>query len=126
MRDAGLAASGRPGVITYSRKVFIPLTTLCRDRCHYCIFVDTPAQLLKLHKPTYMSPEQVLTVARQGAALGCKEALLTLGDRPEDRWPEARAWLDEHGYASTLDYVGAMARLITAETGLLAHLNPGS
>jgi len=105
--------------------VFIPLTTLCRDRCHYCIFVDTPAQLLKLHKPTYMSPEQVLTVARQGAALGCKEALLTLGDRPEDRWPEARAWLDEHGYASTLDYVGAMARLITAETGLLAHLNPG-
>ncbi|GAA3199417.1 7,8-didemethyl-8-hydroxy-5-deazariboflavin synthase CofG [Microbacterium terregens] len=124
-RDAGLAASGRAGVITYSRKVFIPLTTLCRDRCHYCVFVDTPAQLLKLHKPAYMSPEQVLTVARQGAALGCKEALLTLGDRPEDRWPEARAWLDEHGYTSTLDYVGAMARLITAETGLLAHLNPG-
>ncbi len=124
-RDAGLAASGRTGVVTYSRKVFIPLTTLCRDRCHYCIFVDTPGQLLKLHKPVFMSPEQVLTVARQGAALGCKEALLTLGDRPEDRWPEARAWLDEHGYASTLDYVGAMARLITAETGLLAHLNPG-
>jgi FO synthase len=125
LRDAGLAASGRAGVITYSRKVFIPLTTLCRDRCHYCVFVDTPAQLLKLHKPTYMSAEQVLTVARQGAALGCKEALLTLGDRPEERWPEARAWLDEHGFASTLDYVGAMARLITAETGLLAHLNPG-
>ncbi len=125
LRDAGLAASGRSGIVTYSRKVFIPLTTLCRDRCHYCIFVDTPAQLLKLHKPTYMSPEQVLTVARQGAALGCREALLTLGDRPEERWPEARAWLDEHGYTSTLDYVGAMARLITAETGLLAHLNPG-
>jgi FO synthase len=125
LRDAGAAASGRPGVITYSRKVFIPLTTLCRDRCHYCIFVDTPGQLLKLHKPVYMTPEQVLSVARQGAALGCKEALLTLGDRPEERWPEARAWLDEHGYASTLDYVGAMARLITAETGLLAHLNPG-
>jgi FO synthase len=124
-RDAGLAAAGRPGIITYSRKVFIPLTTLCRDRCHYCIFVDTPAQLLKMHKPTYMSPEQVLAVARQGAAMGCKEALLTLGDRPEERWPEARAWLDEHGYTSTLDYVGAMARLITAETGLLAHLNPG-
>lgn len=120
-RDAGDA----PRTVTYSRKVFIPLTTLCRDRCHYCVFVDTPAQLQKLHKPTYMSPEQVLTVARQGAALGCKEALLTLGDRPEERWPEARAWLDEHGYASTLDYVGAMARLITAETGLLAHLNPG-
>ncbi|OCG74837.1 7,8-didemethyl-8-hydroxy-5-deazariboflavin synthase CofG [Microbacterium sediminis] len=125
MRDEGLAAAGRPGVITYSRKVFIPLTTLCRDRCHYCVFVDTPGQLLKKHKPTYMSEEQVLAVARRGAAMGCKEALLTLGDRPEDRWPEARAWLDEHGYASTLEYVGAMARLITAETGLLAHLNPG-
>lgn len=124
-RDAGLSACGRPGVITYSRKVFIPLTTLCRDRCHYCIFVDTPLQLLKMHKPTYMSAEQVLAVARQGAAMGCKEALLTLGDRPEERWPEARAWLEEHGFTSTLDYVGAMARLITAETGLLAHLNPG-
>jgi 7,8-didemethyl-8-hydroxy-5-deazariboflavin synthase CofG subunit len=121
-RDAGADATR---TVTYSRKVFIPLTTLCRDRCHYCVFVDTPAQLQKLHKPTYMSPDQVLTVARLGAALGCKEALLTLGDRPEERWPEARAWLDEHGYASTLDYVGAMARLITAETGLLAHLNPG-
>lgn len=125
LRDEGLAAAGRPGVITYSRKVFIPLTTLCRDRCHYCVFVDTPGQLRKKHKPAYMSPEQVLAVARRGAAMGCKEALLTLGDRPEDRWPEARAWLDEHGYASTLEYVGAMARLITAETGLLAHLNPG-
>lgn len=125
VRDAGLAASGRPGVITYSRKVFVPLTTLCRDRCHYCIFVDTPAQLLKLRKPAYMSPEQVLAVVRQGQALGCKEVLLTLGDRPEDRWPEARAWLDEHGFASTLDYVGYIARLITAETGLLAHANPG-
>ena len=124
-RDAGGEASGRPGVITYSRKVFIPLTTLCRDRCHYCVFVDTPGQLLKKQKPVYMSAEQVLAVARQGAALGCKEALLTLGDRPEERWPEARAWLDDHGYASTLDYVGAMASLITAETGMLAHLNPG-
>ncbi|TQJ30189.1 7,8-didemethyl-8-hydroxy-5-deazariboflavin synthase CofG [Microbacterium sp. SLBN-146] len=124
-RDAGAAASGRSGVITYSRKVFVPLTTLCRDRCHYCIFVDTPGQLLTMHKPLYMTPEQVLAVARQGAALGCKEALLTLGDRPEDRWPQARAWLDEHGYASTIDYVAAMARLITAETGLLAHANPG-
>ncbi|GAA4192737.1 bifunctional FO biosynthesis protein CofGH [Microbacterium oryzae] len=124
-RDEGLALAGRPGVITYSRKVFIPLTTLCRDRCHYCVFVDTPNQLLKKAKPAYMSPEQVLAVARQGQALGCKEALLTLGDRPEDRWPEARAWLDVHGYASTLEYVGAMARLIVDETGLLPHLNPG-
>ena len=125
MRDEGLAAAGRPGVITYSRKVFIPLTTLCRDRCHYCIFVDTPGQLRLKGKPAYMSAEQVLAVALQGKALGCKEALLTLGDRPEERWPEARAWLDEHGYASTLDYVADMARLITRETGLLAHLNPG-
>ncbi|MBD3942178.1 7,8-didemethyl-8-hydroxy-5-deazariboflavin synthase CofG [Microbacterium sp. NEAU-LLC] len=125
MRDAGLAASGRPGVITYSRKVFVPLTTLCRDRCHYCVFVDTPGQLLKKHKPAYMSPEQVLAVVRQGQALGCKEVLLTLGDRPEERWPEARAWLDEHGFASTIEYVAHVARLVTAETGLLAHANPG-
>jgi len=124
-RDAGLEASGRPRVITYSRKVFVPLTTLCRDRCHYCVFVDTPGQLLKKHKPAFMSPEQVLAVVRQGQAMGCKEVLLTLGDRPEDRWPEARAWLDDHGFASTLDYVGHIARLVTAETGLLAHLNPG-
>ncbi|MCH6231685.1 7,8-didemethyl-8-hydroxy-5-deazariboflavin synthase CofG [Microbacterium sp. CFH 31415] len=125
MRDAGLEASGRPRVITYSRKVFVPLTTLCRDRCHYCVFVDTPGQLLKKHKPAFMSPGQVLAVVRQGQAMGCKEVLLTLGDRPEDRWPEARAWLDDHGFASTLDYVGHIARLVTAETGLLAHLNPG-
>jgi FO synthase len=125
VRDTGLAEAGRSGVLTYSRKVFVPLTTLCRDRCHYCVFVDTPGQLFKKNKPAFMSPEQVLAVVRQGQALGCKEALLTLGDRPEDRWPEARAWLDEHGYASTLEYVGAIARLITAETGMLAHLNPG-
>ncbi len=125
MRDTGLEARGLPGVITYSRKVFIPLTTLCRDRCHYCVFVDTPGQLLKKSKPVFMSADQVLSVARKGAAMGCKEALLTLGDRPEDRWNEAREWLQQHGYSSTLDYVGAMARLITEETGLLAHLNPG-
>lgn len=125
VRDEGLRDAGRPGVITYSRKVFIPLTTLCRDRCHYCVFVDTPGQLLAKRKPAYMSEQQVLAVARQGQAMGCKEALLTLGDRPEDRWPEARAWLDAHGYSSTLDYVGAMARRIREETGLLPHLNPG-
>jgi FO synthase len=125
LRDEGLAAAGRPGIITYSRKVFVPLTTLCRDRCHYCVFVDTPGQLRLKRAPLYMSDEQILRVVRAGQELGCKEALLTLGDRPEDRWPEARAWLDEHGYASTLDYVAHAARLITAETGLLAHLNPG-
>jgi FO synthase len=125
LRDEGLDRAGRPRVITYSRKVFVPLTTLCRDRCHYCIFVDTPGQLALLRKPAYMSPEQVLAVVRQGQALGCKEALLTLGDRPEERWPEARAWLDEHGFASTIDYVAHIARLITAETGMLVHANPG-
>ncbi|WP_409047584.1 7,8-didemethyl-8-hydroxy-5-deazariboflavin synthase CofG [Microbacterium sp. HA-8] len=125
VRDEGLRRAGRPGVLTYSRKVFLPVTTLCRDRCHYCVFVDTPGQLLRAHKPLYMSAEQVLTVARRGAALGCKEALFTLGDRPEQRWPEARTWLDAHGYASTLDYVAAMARLVRRETGLLPHLNPG-
>jgi len=125
MRDAGLAKAGRPGVITYSRKVFVPLTHLCQDRCHYCIFVQTPGKLAKAGISPYMEADAVLEVARQGAELGCKEALLTLGDRPENRWPVARQWLDDHGYASTLDYVGHMARLILDETGLLPHLNPG-
>ncbi len=89
LRDEGLASAGRPGVVTYSRKVFVPLTTLCRDRCHYCVFVDTPpGQLALLRKPAYMSPEQVLTVVRQGQALGCKEALLTLGTAPRSAGPK--------------------------------------
>ena len=121
VRDAGLRAAGRPGVVTYSPKVFIPLTRLCRDRCHYCTFVTTPGQL----SAPYLSPDEVLEIARDGAALGCKEALFTLGDRPEDRWPQAKQWLDEHGYDSTLDYVRAMAVRVLEETGLLPHLNPG-
>jgi FO synthase len=125
MRDTGLEEAGRPGVITYSRKVFVPLTHLCQDRCHYCIFVQSPGKLAKAGISPYMDADAVLEVARQGAELGCKEALLTLGDRPENRWPVARQWLDDHGYASTLDYVGDMARLILDETGLLPHLNPG-
>ncbi|WP_369371775.1 7,8-didemethyl-8-hydroxy-5-deazariboflavin synthase CofG [Promicromonospora sp. Populi] len=125
LRDQGLTEAGRPGVITYSRKVFVPLTHLCQDRCHYCIFVQSPGKLAKAGISPYMEADAVLEVARQGAALGCKEALLTLGDRPENRWPVARQWLDDHGYASTLDYVGHMARLILDETGLLPHLNPG-
>ncbi len=124
-RDEGLERAGRPGVITFSKKVFLPITNLCRDRCHYCIFVDTPGKLAKKGKALYMSPEQIVAVARQGAAMGCKEALFTLGDRPEERWPDARAWLDEHGYRSTLHYVHDMAELVLAETGLLPHLNPG-
>ncbi|CAN5164039.1 bifunctional FO biosynthesis protein CofGH [soil metagenome] len=125
LRDEGLESAGRPGVITYSRKVFLPITNLCRDRCHYCVFVQSPAQLARQGKSLYMSPEQILRVARQGAAMGCKEALFTLGDRPEERWPEARAWLDDRGYATTIDYVAAMARLVLQETGLLPHMNPG-
>src|ERR1039457_520641 len=120
-RDAGLAAAGRPGIITYSRKVFIPLTRLCRDRCGYCTFATVPHRLHSL----YLEPDEVLDIARQGAALGCKEALFTLGDRPEARWSQAREWLDAHGYDDTLSYVRAMAIRVLEETGLLPHLTPG-
>ena len=121
VRDAGLQDAGRPGVITYSRKVFIPLTRLCRDRCHYCTFATVPGRLAA----PYLSPDEVLGIARGGQAAGCKEALFTLGDRPEDRWPAARAWLDANGYDSTLAYLRAMAVRVLEETGLLPHLNPG-
>lgn len=125
VRDAGLVQAGRPGTVTYSRKVFLPVTRLCRDRCHYCTFVTVPGKLARAGQEPFMRPDDVLDVAREGAAQGCKEALLTLGDRPEDRWPEARQWLDSHGYESTLAYVRAMAILVLEETGLLPHLNPG-
>ncbi|KQU68999.1 bifunctional FO biosynthesis protein CofGH [Phycicoccus sp. Root101] len=121
VRDAAMAAAGRPGVVTYSRKVFIPLTRLCRDRCHYCTFATVPGRL----PAPYLSPDEVLDIARAGAAQGCKEALFTLGDRPEDRWPAAREWLDAHGYDDTLSYVRAMSIRVLEETGLLPHLNPG-
>jgi FO synthase len=120
-RDAGLEEAGRPGIITYSKKVFIPLTRLCRDRCGYCTFATVPGRLDSL----FLSPDEVLEIARQGAALGCKEALFTLGDRPEARWKQAREWLDAHGYDDTLSYVRAMAVRVLEETGLLPHLNPG-
>ncbi len=125
MRDAGLTSAGRPGVVTYSRKVFIALTHLCRDRCHYCTFVTTPGQLRAQGKAPYLSPDEVLDTARAGAAMGCKEALFTLGDRPEDRWPVAAEWLEAHGFDSTLSYLRAMAIRVLEETGLLPHLNPG-
>ncbi|HEY1617529.1 MAG TPA: bifunctional FO biosynthesis protein CofGH [Streptosporangiaceae bacterium] len=121
VRDAGLEQAGRPGVITYSRKVFIPVTRLCRDRCAYCTFVTVPGRV----DSPYLSPDEILAIARDGAALGCKEALFTLGDRPEDRWQAAREWLDAHGYDDTLSYVRAMAIRVLEETGLLPHLNPG-
>src|SRR5580700_3564825 len=120
-RDAGLEAAGRPKTITYSRKVFIPLTRLCRDRCGYCTFATVPHRLDSL----YLEPDEVLDIAREGAKLGCKEALFTLGDRPEDRWRQAREWLDARGYDDTLSYVRAMAIRVLEETGLLPHLNPG-
>jgi FO synthase len=120
-RDAGLEAAHRPGVITYSRKVFIPLTRLCRDRCAYCTFATVPHRTGSL----YLEPDEVLAIARDGAKLGCKEALFTLGDKPEDRWRQARDWLDAHGYDDTLSYLRAMAIRVLEETGLLPHLNPG-
>lgn len=121
IRDAGLRDAGRPGVVTYSKKVFIPLTRLCRDRCHYCTFATVPHRL----PAAYLERDEVLAIAREGAAQGCKEALFTLGDRPEERWPAARRWLDERGYDSTLDYLRACAVAVLEETGLLPHLNPG-
>ena len=113
-RDAGLEAAGRPGIITYSKKVFIPLTRLCRDRCGYCTFATVPRRL----ESPFLSPDEVLDIAR-------KEALFTLGDRPEARWRQAKEWLDAHGYDDTLSYVRAMAIRVLEETGLLPHLNPG-
>ncbi|MEU7928995.1 bifunctional FO biosynthesis protein CofGH [Micromonospora sp. NPDC049107] len=121
IRDAGLREAGRPGVVTYSKKVFIPLTRLCRDRCHYCTFATVPHRL----PAPFLDRDEVLAIAREGAAQGCKEALFTLGDRPEERWPAARTWLDERGYDSTLDYLRACAVAVLEETGLLPHLNPG-
>jgi len=125
VRDAGLASAGRSGLVTYSRKVFVPVTHLCRDRCHYCTFVQTPQQRERAGQAMFMTADDVLRVARQGAALGCKEVLFTLGDRPEERWPQAREWLAEAGYESTLGYVRALAVQVLEATGMLPHLNPG-
>ena len=125
VRDAGLLAAGRPGTATYSRKVFVPITRLCRDRCHYCTFVTVPGKLRAEGRGMYLEPDEILEIARQGAELGCKEALFTLGDRPEERWPEAAQWLEERGSDSTRDYVRAMSIRVLEETGLLPHLNPG-
>jgi 7,8-didemethyl-8-hydroxy-5-deazariboflavin synthase CofG subunit len=108
-------------VITYSRKVFIPLTNLCRDRCGYCTFAREPGD----GKACTMTPEEVLAVARAGRKAGCKEALFSLGDKPELRYPEYRAWLGERGLASTIEYLHAMCALVFEETGLLPHANPG-
>ena len=116
-----LTVAGRGRLVSYSRKVFIPLTQLCRDVCHYCTFAKAPRAL----DAPYLSMEQVLKLARAGAAAGCKEALFTLGDQPELRYAAARRALAKLGYATTLDYLAAAARTVFAETGLLPHLNPG-
>ncbi|MGH3564172.1 MAG: 7,8-didemethyl-8-hydroxy-5-deazariboflavin synthase CofG, partial [Mycobacterium sp.] len=130
VRDAGLQSAGRLGPggrlpVSYSRKVFIPVTHLCRDTCHYCTFVTVPGKLRAQGKGMYLEPDEILDITRRGAELGCKEALFTLGDRPEARWPEAQQWLEERGYDATLSYVRAMAIRVLEETGLLPHLNPG-
>ena len=129
VRDAGLLEARRDKTVSYSRKVFIPITRLCRDKCHYCTFVTVPGKIRagvdSGGHGLFMDPDEIVEVARKGAELGCKEALFTLGDRPEDRWPEAKEWLDSRGYDSTLDYVRAMAIKVLEETGLLPHLNPG-
>ncbi len=108
--------------ITFSPKVFVPLTMLCRDRCGYCTFAQSPAHL----PAPYLSEDEVLAIARAGASAGCHEALLTLGEAPEDRYPVAREWLDERGFASTVAYVAHIAQRILEETGLLPHANAGA
>jgi len=122
LRVASAVRDARTGrVITYSRKVFIPLTNLCRDRCGYCTFARQPGD----GKAHTMSPDEVLAVARAGRKAGCKEALFSLGDKPELRYPEYREWLEQRGFASTIEYLAAMCQLVFEETGLLPHANPG-
>jgi FO synthase len=116
-----LTLAGFGETVTYSRKVFIPLTQLCRDVCHYCTFAKAPRRL----KGAYLTAEEVLGVARAGRAADCKEALFTLGDKPEERYAAARTALDAAGAVSTLEYLERMAKLVLEETGLLPHLNPG-
>src|SRR6266446_7873192 len=121
----GVAASLRDeahgDLVSYSRKVFIPLTQLCRDVCHYCTFAHPPRR----GEPAYLDKEQVLAIARAGAKAGCKEALFTLGDKPELRYGAAREGLARLGHDTTLSYLAEMAALVLKETGLLPHLNPG-
>jgi FO synthase len=118
---ARLRDLGWGDIVSYSRKVFVPLTMLCRDHCHYCTFAKPPADDV----PAYLTPDEVVAIAEAGARAGCKEALFTLGDRPETRYPRAKAWLSERGYATTLEYLRAVAITTIERTGLLPHLNPG-
>ena len=117
-----LTLQGHGRRVGYSRKVFIPLTRLCRDACGYCTFATAPRSL----PSAYLSADEVLAIARAGVQAGCHEALFTLGEKPEARYRAAREALDRMGHASTIDYVAAMAELVHRETGLLPHLNPGT
>ncbi|MGH9295815.1 MAG: 7,8-didemethyl-8-hydroxy-5-deazariboflavin synthase CofG, partial [Acidimicrobiales bacterium] len=108
--------------ITYSPKIFVPLTMLCRDRCGYCTFAKAPARLAA----PFMSEDDVVALARRGAAAGCHEALFTLGERPELRYPTAAGFLAARGYQSTIEYLAACCRLVVKETGLLPHANAGA
>lgn len=116
-----LRGQGKGKTVSFSKKVFIPLTTLCRDYCSYCTFRKDPGQ----PGAHFMTPEEVLALAEQGRRAGCKEALFSLGDQPERIFPEAREFLRQQGYARTLDYLAAMCELVLERTGLLPHANPG-
>src|SRR4051812_2502123 len=118
---AALCDAAQGPLVSYSRKVFIPLTQLCRDVCHYCTFAHPP----RPGEPAYLSADQVLEIARAGARAGCREALFTLGDKPELRYGAAREALARLGHETTLSYLAEMAGLVLRETGLLPHLNPG-
>jgi FO synthase len=118
---AQVRALGKGSVVSFSKKVFIPLTTLCRDYCGYCTFRKDPGQ----PGAHFMAPDEVLALAEQGRAAGCKEALFSLGDQPERIFPEAREFLRRQGYSRTLDYVAAMSEIVLERTGLLPHANPG-
>lgn len=119
---AGIRDRGKGQVVTFSPKVFIPLTRLCRDFCGYCTFRQDPSSAASL----YLTPEQVLDVARRGQQMGCTEALFTLGERPEQRYPEAQEWLESRGFKTTLEYLAYVCRLVMEETSLLPHANPGT
>ncbi len=121
LREAArLRDEGHGRTITYSRKVFVPITTLCRDTCTYCTFVKPPGA-----GGQFLTPDDVLAIVRAGDAHDCTEALLTLGDKPEDKWPQAVEFLSDHGCDTTIDYVVVMSELIRAESGLFPHANPG-
>ena len=120
---AGLRDLGKGKTVTFSPKVFIPLTRLCRDFCGYCTFRLDPASA---GDKLFLTPEEVLEVAHGGGRMGCTEALFTLGERPEQRYPEAKDWLVQRGYSSTLHYLEAMCKLVLEETCLLPHANPGT